>query len=63
LIGGQGGEWQNFAPQVSVTNVATHKGVDVYEVLWSVDVTTNRELRRPSIEGIRHVGTTWEQVG
>lgn len=40
----------------------THKGIDVYEVLWSADVTTSRELRRPTIDGINHVGPTWEQV-
>jgi hypothetical protein len=44
------------------SSVTTHKGVDVYEVLWSTDVTTSRELRRPSIDEIRHGEPTWEQV-
>lgn len=42
--------------------VTTHKGVDVYEVLWSADVTTSKELRRPSIDEIKHGEPTWEQV-
>ena len=49
----------DFGPPSSVT---THEGVDVYEVLWSADVTTSRELRRPSIDEIRHGEPTWEQV-
>ncbi len=47
---------------VSTDSVTTHTGTDVYEVFWSVDVTTNRELRRPSIDEIRHGEQTWEQV-
>lgn len=49
----------DFGPANSVT---THKGVDVYEVLWSADVTTSRELRRPSVDEIKHGEPTWEQV-
>jgi hypothetical protein len=42
--------------------VTTHRGVDVYEVLWSADVTTSKELRRPSIDEMKHGEPTWEQV-
>ncbi|MGB2887735.1 MAG: hypothetical protein WBC04_08575 [Candidatus Acidiferrales bacterium] len=52
----------SFLPLSAGRTVTTHKGVDVYEVLWSVDVTTARELRRPSIDEIRHSEPTWEQV-
>lgn len=40
----------------------THKGVDVYEIIWSADVTTKRELRKASVDDIQHVGLQWEQV-
>jgi hypothetical protein len=53
------GEWVNAA---SISSTKTHKGVDVYEVLWSADVTTSRDLRRPSVDEIKHVGPTWEQI-
>ena len=46
----------------SFSSVTTHRGVDVYEVIWSVSVTTTRELRKPSIEDIIHAEPTWEQV-
>ncbi len=42
--------------------VVTHKGIDLYEVLWSVDVTTALDLRRPLIDDIAHVEVTWEPV-
>ncbi len=55
--------WENFRLGVaSASSVTTHKGLDVYDVLWSTDVTTSRELRRPSIDEIRHLQPTWEQV-
>lgn len=47
---------------LSLSTITTHKGVDVYEVLWSADVTTARELRRPSIDEIRHLEPRWESV-
>jgi hypothetical protein len=43
-------------------NVQTHAGRDIYEVRWSADVTTARNLRRPSIDDIVHVETVWKQV-
>jgi hypothetical protein len=45
------------APPIVVT---THKGSDVYEILWGTTVTTSRDLRAPSIDEIRHVETLWE---
>lgn len=55
-------DWGGYIPTVATPSAITHRGIDVYEVLWSTDVTTSRELRRPSIDEIRHVGPTWEQV-
>lgn len=46
----------------TATSITTHKGVDVYEVLWSADVTTGRDLRRPSIDDIKHLEPAWEHV-
>lgn len=46
----------------SQSTIQTHKGTDVYEILWSVDISSRRELRRPKIDDIRHVALTWEQV-
>jgi hypothetical protein len=62
-VTGEGTQWANYLePFTAFTTITTHKGVDVYEVLWSADVTTDRELRRPSIDEIRHSEPRWEQV-
>ena len=59
-----GAEWgKHLVAYATGRNViTTHKGVDAFEVLWSADVTTSRELRRPSIDEIKHMEPTWEQV-
>jgi len=56
------GDWATqvlFTPGDTIT---THKGTDEYEVLWSADVATSRELRKPSIDEIKHLDPRWEQV-
>lgn len=40
----------------------THKGTDTYEISWSCQVTTSKELRQPRVEEITHKGTDWEAV-
>ena len=56
-------DWEkSMLGYASGSSITTHKGVDVYEVVWSVDVVTNHELRRPSIDEIGHVGPSWEQI-
>jgi hypothetical protein len=40
--------------------VTTHEGGDIYEVVWSSEITTAKGLRRPRIEEINHVETKWE---
>ena len=42
--------------------VVTHTGVDIYDVLWSTNVTPSRALRRSSIDDIRHVEPAWEEA-
>jgi hypothetical protein len=54
-----GQDWKSLGPARVVT---THKGSDVYDVLWSVDVTMARDLRNPTIDDVVHVETTWEAV-
>jgi len=57
-----GSEWYPMNPVTVVPWVTTHKGSDIYEVYWSADVTTSRELRKPSIDDIKHLGLQWEPV-
>jgi PIN domain-containing protein len=47
---------------VASARTTTHRGVDIYEVVWSVDVTTRGELRKAGIDEIKHIGLQWEQV-
>ena len=47
---------------LSTKKVVTHKGRDVYEVLWRTDVTVAKELKRAVIEDIKHIGIDWQAV-
>jgi hypothetical protein len=49
--------WPNFInlPDTEKT-VVTQKGRDIYEVLWSVEVTTTKGLKRTEINEIKHIG-------
>jgi hypothetical protein len=42
--------------------VVTHKGKDVYEVLWSTEVTLAKELRKAQIEETKHIAISWQPV-
>jgi hypothetical protein len=42
--------------------VISHKGRDVFEVLWSTDVTISKELKKPIIEDIVHVELYWQPI-
>jgi len=42
--------------------VVTQRGKDVYDVLWSVEVTVARVLKKERIEDSKHVETNWEVV-
>jgi hypothetical protein len=42
--------------------VVTQRGKDVYEVLWSVEVTVARNLRKEQIDDIKHIGINWQAV-
>jgi len=47
---------------LSTRNLITHKGKDVYDVLWSVNVTTALVLRQPTIDDLTHLDATWDAV-
>jgi hypothetical protein len=59
---GTGVDWRKNIFISSLGVVTSHKGVDAYEVLWGADVTNSRELRRATIDEIKHVGATWEAI-
>lgn len=40
-------------------NVKTYEGSDAYEVLWHAELTTTQDLRKPTLEDVRHVEATW----
>jgi len=40
----------------------THKGIDTYEVVWSIEVTMAKNLRKPKVEEVRHAGLVWQPV-
>jgi hypothetical protein len=42
--------------------VTTHKGRDIYEVLWSTEVTMTRELKKAVVEEIKHIEIDWQSV-
>jgi hypothetical protein len=42
--------------------VVTQKGKDVYEVLWSVEVTVARVLKKERVEDIKHIEINWQAV-
>jgi hypothetical protein len=41
-----------YSPEKRVT---THKGRDIYEVLWSTEVTMSKDLKKPILEDITHI--------
>ena len=51
-----------YAGTGTESRITTHTGSDVYEVLWSADVTTSRDLRRPLVDELKHLEPVWEQV-
>jgi hypothetical protein len=42
--------------------IVTHEGRDVYEVLWSTEVTINKELKKNSIDDLKHVEAKWQST-
>ena len=55
-----GSYWTGFTSPVTLGStfekrVVTHKGVDIFEVLWSTEVTVSKNLKKPIVEEISHV--------
>jgi hypothetical protein len=44
------------------TRVVTHRGRDIYEVLWSAEVTMSKELKRSVIDELKHVELKCEPI-
>jgi hypothetical protein len=40
--------------------VVTHTGHDIFEVLWSTDVSMSKVLKKPAIDDITHVELSWQ---
>jgi hypothetical protein len=59
LYGSTGIDWANLVTgwsNPSEKRIVTQKGRDVYEVLWSAEVTTTKGLKKSQIVEIRHIG-------
>jgi hypothetical protein len=46
----------------SSNRIVTIKGTDIYEVLWSTEVTMTKELRKSVIEQIKHIELKLEPI-
>lgn len=42
--------------------IITHKGTDVFEVLWSAELTMSKDLKKASVQDIRHVELKWQPI-
>ncbi len=47
--------WHYSAGVPSAGSVVTHKGRDAFEILWSADLSMDKELKKGKIEEIRHI--------
>jgi hypothetical protein len=54
------GTWGTPVALSSGKRVVTQKGKDVYEVLWSAEVTLKKELKKARIDDIKHIGINWQ---
>jgi len=60
-----GSSWKDLLSQWADspdTKVVTHKGKDVFEVLWSAEVTMAKDLKKGAVEDIKHVGLGCQAV-
>jgi len=56
-------DWYRISGTVtSKRRVTTHKGRDVFEVLWSTEVTMSKDLKKAIIEDITHVEFNLQSV-
>jgi hypothetical protein len=61
-----GSQWTNLSTFAMVTapekRLTTHKGVDIFEVLWSTEVTVSKNLKKPCINDIVHVELNYQPI-
>lgn len=50
-----------FTPRVTRTKTLAAKGKTIFEITWSVAVTTSKKLSAPKIEKIEFIETLWEE--
>jgi hypothetical protein len=48
-------DWSYVLTDPAPKKIITHKGTDVFEVLWSAELTMSKDLKKASVEDIRHV--------
>ncbi len=55
--------WAGGTTLIPLMNrVVTQKGKDVYEVLWSTELTLAKELKKGHIEEIKHIDINWQSI-
>ena len=55
-------DWSQFPADPPESRVVTQKGKDIFEVLWSAEVTMSKELKKAVIEELRHVEFTCQPI-
>lgn len=63
----EGTEWRSDVFKALPTyplekKVVSHRGMDIFEVLWSTQVMMSKELRKPIIEDITHVELSCQPI-
>jgi hypothetical protein len=56
------GLYESMPTYASQKKVISHKGRDIYEVLWSTNVAVSKELKKPVIEDITHVELSCQPI-
>lgn len=56
------GAYTTIISAPSEKRLVTHKGKDVYQVLWSTEVTLSKELKKATIDDITHVEMTSQPI-
>jgi hypothetical protein len=57
---GFGGKVSSTEPAAISSDTVVGKGTSVFEVVWTVVVTTKQKLNHPTVESISYVGTEWD---
>ena len=55
-------QWSQFPAVTPENRVVTQKGKDIFEVLWSAEVTMTKELKKAAIEELRHIELTCQPI-